>query len=149
MLQHSLISHENSEPFYPLGVQSVPNSEQELVPWLYVFSHTKFIARSLKIKVCPCVIMHRKLQCLLVVTVPAAEFLTVFSLVTAYLLARMCTELLENTVWFVIDEYLLPGLCLPKASRIVFFSQLLYLKDKCYRVQCCPGIKCYWLIQVY
>lgn len=50
---------------------------------------------------------------------PAAELLTVFSLITAYLPARMRTELLENTAWFVIDEYLLPGLHQPKASRIV------------------------------
>lgn len=81
------------------------------------FSRTKFTARSLKINART--IMHRKCQCLLVAPVFAAELLIVFSLLTAYLLARMYREPLESPDFFVINEYLAPGVCLLKAARIV------------------------------
>lgn len=49
----------------------------------------------------------------------AAELLILFSLLTAYLLARMYREPLESPDCFVIDEYLAAGVCLLKAARIV------------------------------
>ena len=94
--------------------------------------------------------MHRKCQCLLVVPVLAAELLIVFSLLTAYLLARMPREPSESPDCFVIDQYLPPGVCLLRAVKIVhILFPVLHLKDKSHRTQCYLGIKCYWLMYAF